>query len=109
MEVDFCCEALSEALGRAQPEIFNSDQGSQFTSKAFTSLLEAQSIQISMDGRGRVFDNIFIERLWRSLKQEEVYPHAYESVCQVKKGIGRYLTQYNTQRLHQASGLCDAC
>lgn len=102
MEVDFCCEALTEALSIARPEIFNSDQGAQFTSKAFTGILEAQSIRISMDGRGRVFDNIFIERLWRSLKQEEVYPHAYESVSQAKQGIGRYLTQYNTQRLHQA-------
>lgn len=102
MEVDFCCEALTEALRLATPEIFNSDQGSQFTSNAFTGLLEAQSIRISMDGRGRCFDNIFIERLWRSLKQEEVYPHAYESVCQAKAGIGRYFQQYNEQRLHQA-------
>lgn len=102
MEVEFCCEALTEALGIAQPEMFNSDQGSQFTSKMFTGLLEAQSIQISMDGRGRGFDNIFIERLWRSLKQEEVYPHAYESVGQARAGIGRYFRQYNERRLHQA-------
>jgi len=102
MEVDFCCEALSEALSLARPEIFNSDQGSQFTSTAFTGLLKAQSVQISMDGRGRVFDNIFIERLWRSLKQEEVYPHAYDSIYQAKAGIGRYFRQYNEQRLHQA-------
>ena len=90
MEVDFCCEALTEALRIARPAIFNSDQGAQFTSKAFTGLLEAESIRISMDGRGRVFDNIFIERLWRSLKQEEVYPNAYESVRQARQGIGRY-------------------
>lgn len=102
MEVDFCCEALSEALRLGRPDIFNSDQGSQFTSNAFTGLWEAQSIRISMDGRGRVFDNIFIERLWRSLKQEEVYPHAYESVCQAKAGIGQYFQQYNHRRLHQA-------
>ena len=102
MEVDFCCETLSEALRIATPGIFNSDQGSQFTSKAFTGLLEAQSILISMDGRGRCFDNIFIERLWRSLKQEEVYPHDYESVVRAKHGIGRYFERYNTRRLHEA-------
>jgi putative transposase len=102
MEVEFCCEALTDALRTTQPEIFNSDQGAQFTSTAFTGLLEAQAIRISMDGRGRVFDNIFIERVWRSLKQEEVYPHAYESVGQAREGIGRYFRQYNEQRLHQA-------
>ena len=103
LEVDFCLDALEQALTRAKPEIFNSDQGAQFTSLAFTGRLAAHQIRISMDGRGRVFDNIFIERLWRSLKQEEVYLHDYDSVKQAKMGMNRFFERYNYRRVHQAS------
>ena len=101
-DVLFCLEALEEALGKGKPEIFNSDQGSQFTSSAFTDVLQAHAVRISMDGRGRVFDNIFTERLWRSVKYEEVYLHDYHSVREGKHGIGRYIEFYNHTRLHQA-------
>lgn len=104
LEVDFCIEALRGALRRGRPEIFNSDQGSQFTSERFTGELEARSIVISMDGRGRCLDNIFIERLWRSLKYEEVYLRDYRAVSEAREGIGRYLQFYNHQRLHQSLG-----
>lgn len=102
MELDFCVEALRCALRRGRPEIFNSDQGSQFTSEKFTAELEARKIAISMDGRGRCMDNIFIERLWRSLKYEEVYLKDYESVKEAEAGIGRYFRFYNQERLHQS-------
>lgn len=102
MELDFCVEALRCALRRGRPEIFNSDQGSQFTSEKFTAELEARKIAISMDGRGRCMDNIFIERLWRSLKYEEVYLKDYESVKEAQAGIGRYFRFYNQERLHQS-------
>jgi putative transposase len=102
MEIDFCLEALRSALRRGQPEIFNSDQGAQFTSEKFTGALEAKKIAISMDGRGRCMDNIFIERLWRSLKYEEVYLKDYESVTEARAGIERYFRFYNHQRLHQS-------
>jgi putative transposase len=102
MEVDFCIEALQRALRRGRPEIFNSDQGSQFTSEKFTGELEAKDIAISMDGRGRCMDNIFVERLWRSLKYEEVYLKDYESVTEARAGIERYFRFYNEQRLHQS-------
>jgi putative transposase len=101
-EVSFCLEALEVALTKGSPEIFNSDQGSQFTSLAFTGLLKAHAIRISMDGRGRVFDNIFTERFWRTIKYEEVYLHDYQSVREGKLGIGRYIEFYNHTRLHQA-------
>jgi len=104
LEVKFCLEALEKAIGISKPEIFNTDQGSQFTSKEFIGRLEELGIQISMDGRGRVFDNIFIERLWRSLKYEEVYLHSYETVKEAKEGIGRYFSFYNRERLHEALG-----
>ena len=91
MEIDFCIEALRRALRRGRPEMFNSDQGSQFTSEKFTDELAAKDIAISMDGRGRCMDNIFIERLWRSLKYEEVYLKDYESVTEARAGIERYL------------------
>lgn len=104
LEVDFCLEALRSALGRGRPEIFNSDQGSQFTSERFTGELEARGIAISMDGRGRCLDNIFIERLWRSLKYEEVYLRDYRAVSEAREGIGRYFRFYNHQRLHQSLG-----
>jgi putative transposase len=102
MEIDFCIEALRAALRRGRPDIFNSDQGVQFTSEKFTGELAAQDIAISMDGRGRCMDNIFIERLWRSLKYEEVYLKDYESVTEARTGIERYFRFYNQERLHQS-------
>ena len=102
LEVDFCLLALERGLGVGCPEIFNTDQGSQFTSASFTNRLQEQDIRISMDGRGRVFDNIFTERLWRSLKYEEVYLKEYRSVSEAKEGIGRYLVFYNEERFHQS-------
>ena len=104
MEVDFCVEALTNALGRGKPEIFNTDQGSQFTSGSFTGILEAGGIAISMDGRGRVYDNIFVERLWRSLKYEEVYLKEYTTVREARSSIEGYFRFYNLDRLHQALG-----
>lgn len=98
----FCLDALEEALSRGTPEIFNTDQGTQFTSEAFTGLLKRHGVQISQDGKGRFMDNIFVERLWRSLKYEEVYLKAYQQVPEARVGIGRYLWRYNEQRPHQA-------
>jgi putative transposase len=102
LEVGFCLEALEEALGTGKPEIFNSDQGVQFTSTIFTGTLKARDIAISMDGRGRVFDNIFTERLWRTVKYEEVYLHDYESLIDARQCLGRYFEFYNRERLHAA-------
>jgi putative transposase len=103
MAVDFCIEAVEDALARhGRPEIFNTDQGSQFTSSAFTGLIQANGIQISMDGKGSWRDNVFVERLWRSVKYEEVYLRAYESVGQARQSIGRYLDFYNGRRPHSA-------
>ena len=102
MDVDFCVEALAEALGKGRPEVFNTDQGSQFTSEAFTGMLLGQGIQISMDGKGRYLDNIFVERLWRSIKYEEVYLKAYQNGSEARTGVGGYLEFYNQQRPHQA-------
>lgn len=103
MTADFCVEALEEAIAQyGPPEIFNSDQGSQFTSNDFTQVLKAHSIQISMDGKGRWVDNVFVERLWRSVKYEEVYLHAYESVAAARAGIARYLAFYNASRPHSS-------
>lgn len=102
MEVDFCIEALRRALRRGRPEIFNSDQGAQFTSEQFTRQLVERQIAISMDGRGRCMDNIFVERLWRSLKYEEVYLKDYASVTEARAGIERYFRFYNHERLHQS-------
>jgi putative transposase len=104
MELDFCVEALQKALRRGRPEIFNSDQGSQFTSEKFTGELAQRGITISMDGRGRCFDNIFIERLWRSLKYEEVYLREYASVPEARTGIGNWFEFYNQERRHQRLG-----
>src|ERR1700756_2734286 len=102
---DFCVEALEEALARyGKPEIFNTDQGCQFTGAEFTGVLEYCGITISMDGKGRCMDNIFIERLWRSLKYEEVFLHAYVSVAEAKAGIGAWLSFYNEERQHQSLG-----
>ncbi len=103
LESDFCVEALEEALAKGVPEYFNTDQGSQFTCDAFIDVLKSKkTIRISMDGRGRVFDNIFIERLWRTLKQEEVYLKEYENVKECKDGLREYFRFYNSQRPHQA-------
>ena len=103
MTPDFCIEALEEAIIKyGAPEIFNSDQGSQFTSNDFTTVLKAHGIKISMDGKGRWVDNVFVERLWRSVKYEEVYLHAYESVAAARAGIARYLEFYNTRRPHSS-------
>lgn len=102
LEASFCLEALERALEIDKPEIFNTDQGSQFTSLEFTNRLERNDIRISMDGKGRAIDNIFTERLWRSLKYEEVYIRDYQSLKEAKGGIEKYLTFYNKQRLHQS-------
>jgi putative transposase len=104
LDVGFCVEAVERALEIGQPEIFNSDQGAQFTSRDFTSRLEAAGIQISMDGRGRALDNIFVERLWRSVKYEEVYLNDYETPKVAVIGLRQYFDFYNHQRLHQALG-----
>jgi putative transposase len=103
LETDFCVEALRDAMNRhGQPEIFNTDQGVQFTSAAFLGELVTLGVRISMDGKGRFLDNIFIERLWRSLKYEEVFIKAYGSVAEARIGIGEWLTFYNDERPHQA-------
>lgn len=104
MDTEFCVTALQTALRRGLPEIFNSDQGSQFKSKDFTEVLKAEGIQISMDGKGRALDNIFVERLWRTVKYEEVYLKEYETVREAEISIGKYFEFYNQQRLHQALG-----
>ena len=105
LEADFCIEALEEALARfGKPDIFNTDQGSQFTSTDFTAVLKREEIAISMDGRGCWRDNVFVERLWRSVKYEEVYLHAYASVPEARAGIGRYLEFYNAVRPHSSLG-----
>ncbi|KXK30054.1 MAG: transposase, partial [Candidatus Brocadia sinica] len=102
LDVGFCLEALDRAIRKGCPEIFNTDQGSQFTSNAFTGKLEGAGVKISMDGRGRVFDNIFIERLWRSIKYEEVYLKDYKTVREAVDGLRRYFDFYNNERLHQS-------
>ena len=104
LEVDFCMEALEEALSQGKPEIFNTDQGSQFTSEVFTGKLLEQGVQVSMDGKGRCTDNVFVERLWRSIKYEEVYLKAYQNGPEARRGIGAYLVFYNQERPHQALG-----
>ena len=104
LDADFCVEALEEALSKGKPEVFNTDQGSQFTSEGFTGLLERNGIRVSMDGKGRYADNIFVERLWRSVKYEEVYLKAYSNGLEARAGIEAYFSFYNTQRPHQALG-----
>ena len=102
LDKSFCVSALDWALARGQPEIFNSDQGGQFTSEAFTNRLQDRGTQISMDGRGRVMDNIFVERLWRTVKYEEVYLKDYRSVEEAVENLRLYFDFYNRERLHQA-------
>ena len=104
MEAGFCAEALEEALTRGQPEVFNTDQGSQFTSLEFTQVLQEHGVRISMDGKGRYQDNIFVERLWRTVKYEEVYLKAYASVLEAQRGLEDYFRFYNGLRPHQALG-----
>ena len=101
LDVEFCVSALKEALSFGRPEIFNTDQGSQFTSREFTDVLADAGVQISMDGKGRVFDNIFVERLWRTVKVEEVYIRDYQTVGEARYCLGRYFEFYNNHRLHQ--------
>ena len=104
LDTQFCLSALQQALELSTPEIFNTDQGSQFTSREFTGRLEKGNIRISMDGRGRVYDNIFVERLWRSVKYEEVYLHQYLTVSEARNGLARYFLFYNMERLHESLG-----
>jgi len=104
LEVGFCVEALKEALRKGRPDVFNTDQGSQFTGEAFTGLLEQHGIRISMDGKGSYNDNLFIERLWRTVKYEEVYLKAYQDSRDARVGIGDYFRFYNTERPHQTLG-----
>ena len=104
LETGFCAEALNEALGQGQPEVFNTDQGSQFTSLEFTQVLQEQGVKISMDGKGRYQDNIFVERLWRTVKYEEVYLKAYAYATEARRELGAYFRFYNDQRPHQALG-----
>jgi putative transposase len=105
MEAGFCMEALNEALARyGRPEIFNTDQGSQFTSAAFTGVLEDAGVRISMDGKGRCHDNIFVERLWRTVKYEYLYLHAFEGGQELRKGLTSWVAWYNRQRPHQGLG-----
>ena len=104
LDAGFCIETLKRALQFSQPEIMNTDQGVQFTSAAYIGTLEEKAIQISMDGRGRAFDNIFVERLWRSVKYEEVYLHQYVTVSEARRNLEQYFQFYNTERLHESLG-----
>ena len=104
LDTGFCLEALRQALRISKPEIFNTDQGPQFTSVDFTRCLLDEGIRVSMDGRGRVYDNIFVERLWRSVKYEEVYLHDYQTVSATRAGLSEYFVFYNTERPHEALG-----
>jgi putative transposase len=98
----FCRDMLEEALGRGKPEVFNTDQGAQFTAEAFTSRLERAGVAVSMDGRGRCLDNVFVERLWRTVKYEDVYLRCYETVPELERGLRAYFAFYNGERLHQS-------
>jgi putative transposase len=102
LDGSFCLEMLEEALGRGKPEVFNTDQGVQFTAAAWTGRLESAGVAVSMDGQGRCLDNVFVERLWRSVKYENVYLRGYETVRQVQAGLGEYFLFYNDDRLHQS-------
>ena len=102
LDSSFCLEMLEEALRQGRPEIFNTDQGVQFTAQAFTGRLEAAGVQVSMDGRGRCLDNVFVERLWRTVKYEDIYLYRYEGVQELQRGLQRYFPFYNEERLHQS-------
>ncbi len=98
----FCLDMLEEALRRGRPEVFNTDRGVQFTAAAWTGRLESAGVAVSMDGKGRCLDNVFVERLWRSVKYEDLYVWRYESVPELRRGLERYFGYYNEERLHQA-------
>ena len=102
LDGSFCLDMLEEALRRGRPEVFNTDQGVQFTAQAWTGRLESAQVAVSMDGRGRCLDNVFVERLWRTVKYEDVYLRGYEAVPALKRGLGRYFRYYNEGRLHQS-------
>lgn len=102
LDGSFCVDMLEEALRRGRPEVFNTDQGVQFTASAWTGRLESSGVAVSMDGKGRCLDNVFVERLWRTVTYEEVYLHRYETVPQLAKGLKRYFVYYNEERLHQS-------
>jgi putative transposase len=102
LDVEFCLEALNEALSRGRPEVFNTDQGAQFTSTAYTSRVESAGAKVSMDGKGRCLDNVFVERLWRTVKYEEVYLWRHETVPALEAGLARYFHYYNQARCHQS-------
>jgi putative transposase len=104
LDGSFCLEMLEEALSRGRPEVFNTDQGAQFTAAAWTGRLEAAGVAVSMDGRGRCLDNVFVERLWRTVKYEDIYLWRYEAVPELRRGLGRYFPYYNEERPHQALG-----
>jgi putative transposase len=102
LDAEFCLQMLEEALGLGRPEVFNTDQGSQFTARAWTGRLESAGVKVSMDGKGRCLDNVFVERLWRTLKYEDVYLKGYEAVPQLHEGLSAYFPFYNEERPHQA-------
>jgi putative transposase len=102
LDGSFCLEMLEEALSRGRPEVFNTDQGVQFTAQAWTGRLESAGVAVSMDGKGRCLDNVFVERLWRTVKYEDIYLWRYEGVVELQRGLGRYFPYYNEERLHQA-------
>jgi putative transposase len=104
LDGSFCLEMLEEALGSGQPEVFNTDQGVQFTATAFTGRLESAGVAVSMDGRGRALDNVFVERLWRSVKYEDIYIQGYDTVPELHRGLARYFAFYNDERPHQSLG-----
>jgi putative transposase len=106
MDVGFCLEALDEALQRGRPEIFNTDQGSQFTSREYTGRLEAAGVAVSRDGRGRALDNVFVERLWRSVKYEDIYIRDYERIIDLEAGLSAYFRFYDEERPHQSLDYC---
>jgi putative transposase len=101
LDSSFCLDMLEEALSRGRPEVFNTDQGVQFTAQAWTGRLEAAGVQVSMDGKGRCLDNVFVERLWRSVKYEDIYLRGYDGVSELHEGLGRYFPYYNEERPHQ--------
>jgi putative transposase len=100
----FCLEMLDEALGQGRPEVFNTDQGVQFTAEAFTSRLVSSGVAVSMDGKGRCLDNVWVERLWRTVKYEDIYLRGYETVPGLSQGLGRFFPFYNEERPHQSLG-----
>jgi putative transposase len=102
LDGSFCLEMLEEALGRGRPEVFNTDQGVQFTAQAFTGRLETAGVAVSMDGKGRCLDNVFVERLWRTVKYEDIYLRGYEGVPALQQGLGQYFPFYNEERMHQS-------